>query len=49
MKSKELEQSISKMLLCKKEIEKLRANSEYFINWLNELNELIEALIKPCS
>jgi hypothetical protein len=49
MKIKELEQSISKMLLCKKEIEKLRANSEYFINWLNELNELIEALIKPCS
>jgi len=58
MKSKELEQLIGKVLLCKEEIEELRtneevkdlrANSEYFIKWLNKLNELIEALIKACS
>jgi hypothetical protein len=58
MKSKELEQLIGKVLLCKEEIEELRtneevkelrANSEYFIKWLNKLNELMEALIKACS
>jgi len=58
MKSKELEQLIGKVLLYKEEIEELRtneevkelrANSEYFIKWLNKLNELIEALIKACS
>lgn len=49
MKSIELEQLVENMPLNKEEIEKLRTNSEYFIEWLKKLNDLIEALIKECS
>lgn len=48
-KSIELERLVQKVYLNEEEIEKLRTNSEYFIKWLKELNDLIEALIKACS